>query len=74
MAGSKEKPNTQMARRQVEQLRRERDVKRVPISRAANDLKKFCDEHVRDDVLLTGFPAQKDNPYRPKAAFACAVL
>ncbi|KAK6743346.1 hypothetical protein RB195_010544 [Necator americanus] len=56
----------QQARKTVEQLRGERNMRRTPVSASAADLIRFTQDLQREDVLLTGFPNDKMNPYRPK--------
>jgi len=62
----------QQQRRIVEQLRREANIKRVNVSNAIEDLKKYIEEHENDDYLLVGFHSQKANPFREKSS--CVVL
>lgn len=62
------------AQKAVEQLRRERDVKRTPASQSINELILYVQETQKDDYLLNGFPTDKMNPYRPKSNFQCLVL
>lgn len=64
--------NLQQQRLIVEQLRREAAMKRVNVSQAIEDIKKFISEHESEDYLLVGFPSQKANPFREKSS--CSVL
>ncbi|KHJ96647.1 GGL domain protein [Oesophagostomum dentatum] len=64
----------QQARKTVEQLRGERNMRRTPVSASAADLIRFTQDLQREDVLLTGFPNDKMNPYRPKSSFQCSVI
>ncbi|VDN03169.1 unnamed protein product [Thelazia callipaeda] len=71
---SRDVHSVQQARNVVEQLRRERNVRRSTISQTANDLMRYAQEWQKDDVLLTGFPNDKMNPFRPKSSFQCLLL
>jgi len=62
----------QQVRKQLEQLRREASVQRVPVSRASNDLKKYVEDHQNDDILVVGFASQKENPFKEKSS--CSIL
>jgi len=62
----------QQQRRVVEQLRRESQIKRVNVSIAIEDLKKYIGDHENEDYLLVGFHSQKANPFREKTS--CVVL
>jgi hypothetical protein len=62
----------QQQRRVVEQLRRESQIKRVNVSIAIEDLKKYIGDHENEDYLLVGFHSQKANPFREKSS--CVVL
>uniref|UniRef100_A0A914WAH2 Guanine nucleotide-binding protein subunit gamma n=1 Tax=Plectus sambesii TaxID=2011161 RepID=A0A914WAH2_9BILA len=70
----RDRHSVQQVRKTVEQLRRERNMRREPISQRAHDLIQFVRENQRDDVLLLGFPNDKMNPYRPKSSFSCDIL
>ncbi|OTF74691.1 guanine nucleotide-binding protein subunit gamma-1-like protein [Euroglyphus maynei] len=59
-------------RRVVEQLRRESHIKRIMVSVAVEDLKKYVLEHASEDYLLVGFHSQKANPFREKSS--CVLL
>jgi len=56
----------------VEQLRREASFKRLPVSQAVEELKNYVNQHASDDVLLTGFGNNKNNPYREKSS--CQII
>jgi len=62
----------QQQRTAVEQLRREAAMKRVYVSQAVEDLKKFIQDHEQEDCLLLGFHSQKANPFREKSS--CIIL
>ncbi|CAG2164702.1 unnamed protein product [Oppiella nova] len=62
----------QQQRRVVEQLRKESQLKRMNVSTAIEDLKKYISDHENDDYLLVGFHSQKANPFREKSS--CSVL
>ncbi|KHN74217.1 Guanine nucleotide-binding proteinsubunit gamma-1 [Toxocara canis] len=64
----------QQARKVVEQLRRERNIRRGLVSQSANDLIRYTQEYQKEDVLLTSFPNDKMNPFRPKSSFQCMLL
>merc|ERR1711863_131266 len=64
--------NLQQQRIMVEQLRREAAIKRVNVSQAIEDIKKYISDHESEDYLLVGFPSQKSNPFREKSS--CNVL
>jgi len=64
--------NLQQQRIIVEQLRREAAIKRISVSQAIEDLKKYMSDHGNEDYLLVGFPTQKSNPFREKSS--CSVL
>ncbi|CAG9531342.1 unnamed protein product [Cercopithifilaria johnstoni] len=64
----------QQARSVVEQLRRERNLRRMTVCQTANDLIRYTQDCQRDDILLTGFPNDKMNPFRPKSSFQCLLL
>ncbi|KAB7505705.1 UNVERIFIED_CONTAM: hypothetical protein RMT77_000450 [Armadillidium vulgare] len=48
---------------QVNQLRLEADIPRIPVSLACHDLIKYCQEHQQYDILVTGI-SQADNPFK----------
>lgn len=64
--------NLQQQRKIVEQLRREAGLKRMEVSAAVEDLKKYIQDHESDDYLLVGFHSQKANPFREKSS--CSLL
>lgn len=55
-------------RKLVEQLQREASIKRINVSIAVEDLKKYTQEHQNSDCLLVGFHTQKANPFREKSS------
>ncbi|GFY62198.1 guanine nucleotide-binding protein subunit gamma [Trichonephila inaurata madagascariensis] len=62
----------QQRRKVVEQLRREASIKRINVSVAVEDLKKYVQEHESEDYILVGFHSQKANPFREKNS--CSIL
>ncbi|KAF8784465.1 Guanine nucleotide-binding protein subunit like protein [Argiope bruennichi] len=54
----------QHRRKVVEQLRREAAVRRINVSTAVEDLKKYIEEHKNEDYILIGFHSQKANPFQ----------
>merc|ERR1711992_527626 len=54
------------ARMEVEQLRREAAIKRIPVSQVVEDIKKFIMDHQQSDCLVEGFGRQSLNPFREK--------
>merc|ERR1711944_216341 len=62
----------QQQRLEVEQLRREAAMKRIPVSQAVEDIKAYIREHGQEDCLLTGFHGKNSNPFREKSS--CEVL
>jgi len=63
--------NLQQQRMVVEQLRREASIKRISVSQAVEDIKKYAGDHSTDDCLLTGFQ-KNSNPFREKSS--CTLL
>ncbi|KAG2471060.1 guanine nucleotide-binding protein G(I)/G(S)/G(O) subunit gamma-7-like [Polypterus senegalus] len=59
------------ARQAVEQLRLEAGIDRIKVSQAAAALVRYCQEHRRNDPLLTGVPTSA-NPYKDKKP--CVIL
>ncbi|RWS31759.1 guanine nucleotide-binding protein subunit gamma-1-like protein [Leptotrombidium deliense] len=64
----------QQQRKVVDQLRREAGMKRIRVSVAIEDLKKYIQDHENDDYLLVGFHSQKLNPFREKSSKHCPVF
>ncbi|KAF0298759.1 Guanine nucleotide-binding protein subunit gamma-1 [Amphibalanus amphitrite] len=64
--------NVQQQRILVDQLRREANIRRINVSIAVEDIKKYITDHEQDDYLLVGFSSQKANPFREKSS--CSVL
>merc|ERR1712127_113208 len=62
----------QQQRLEVEQLRREAAMKRIPVSQAVEDIKRYAMDHMMQDHLLTGFHGKNSNPFREKSS--CQVL
>merc|ERR1711997_1369556 len=62
----------QQQRLEVEQLRREAAMKRIPVSKAVEDIKAYIRDHNQEDCLLTGFHGKNSNPFREKSS--CEVL
>merc|ERR1712038_330528 len=58
---------------EVEQLRREAAMKRVPVSQAVEDIKRFALENMMQDHLIIGFPSEKSNPFREKT-WSCELV
>ena len=55
----------------VSQLRQEASIKRINVSQAIEDIKKYVMEKQCEDVLLTGFASVKQNPYWKKSKCTC---
>uniref|UniRef100_A0A915B7M3 Guanine nucleotide-binding protein subunit gamma n=1 Tax=Parascaris univalens TaxID=6257 RepID=A0A915B7M3_PARUN len=66
--------SVQQARKVVEQLKRERNIRRGLVSQSANDLIRYTQEYQKEDVLLTSFPNDKMNPFRPKSSFQSNLI
>lgn len=64
--------NLQQQRAIVDQLRREANLTRTPVSQACADIVKYVVDHEHEDCLLVGFSSQKVNPFREKSS--CNVL
>ena len=62
----------QQQRKLVEQLRREASIRRMAVSECIEEIKKFCDQHEDEDVLIKGFAKQNDNPFREKGG--CEIV
>jgi len=60
-------------RMEVEQLRREAAMKRIPVSQAVDDIKRFAMDHMMQDHLIVGFASEKANPFREKT-WSCDLL
>jgi len=56
----------------VEQLRREAAIRRINVSQAVEDIKKYIGDHEQEDYLLIGFSSQKANPFREKSS--CTLI
>jgi len=57
--------------RQVESLRFHLKLQRVPVSKAAADLKKYIEEHQQNDALVVPID-KKTNPWAEKGK--CAIV
>lgn len=56
---------------QVEQLRREAAIYRMPASQACTELISYVEKRQKNDVLLNGIPIH-ENPFKEKKT--CIVL
>merc|ERR1712024_306062 len=65
--------NVQQQRMVVEQLRREAGIKRISVSQAAEDIKKFVLDKQVSDCLLVGFSSERANPFREKS-WSCQII
>merc|ERR1739846_290047 len=63
----------QQQRLEVEQLRREAAMKRIPVSQAVEDIKRYAMDHMMQDHLIVGFASEKANPFREKT-WSCDLL
>ena len=54
-------------------LEQEASIKRINVSQAIEDLKKYVTEKQCEDVLLTGFASVKQNPYWKKSNCTCEL-
>merc|ERR1712077_126683 len=63
----------QQQRLEVEQLRREAAMKRIPVSQAVEDIKRYAMEHMMQDHLIVGFASEKANPFREKT-WSCELI
>ncbi|CEF67959.1 G-protein gamma-like domain-containing protein [Strongyloides ratti] len=61
-------------RRMIDQLRKEKDLPRTPVSRSAVELVKWTQEHKTDDVLMNGFGGDRVNPWNPKSGGLCTLI
>ncbi|XP_072884937.1 guanine nucleotide-binding protein G(I)/G(S)/G(O) subunit gamma-8-like [Hemitrygon akajei] len=59
------------ARLAVEQLKLEVHIDRMQVSKAAAELLAYCEEHAKEDPLVTPVP-NSSNPFRDKSM--CAIL
>lgn len=55
----------------VDQLRTEKNVKRIKVSEAANELKSYVEKIQREDPLVTGVPGNQ-NPFKDKSS--CTLI
>jgi len=65
--------NIQQQRAVVEQLRREANIKRISVTQAIEDIKKFMLDNQRDDFLMVGFSSERANPWREKT-WSCQII
>merc|ERR1711997_1125799 len=63
----------QQQRLEVEQLRREAAMKRIPVSQAVEDIKRYAMDHMMQDHLIVGFASEKANPFREKT-WSCELI
>merc|ERR1711988_535879 len=49
----------QQQRLEVEQLRREAAMKRIPVSQAVEDIKRYAMDHMMQDHLIVDLPAKR---------------
>lgn len=61
----------QQLKKTVEQLRHEANIDRMKVSQAGAELQAYCQEHAREDMLLTGVPTAA-NPFKEKKT--CLIL
>ena len=64
----------QQQRLMVDQLRVEASIKRIKVSQAIEDIKKYVIEKQNEDILLTGFNNVKQNPYYKKSSCTCELV
>ena len=55
----------------VDQLRTEKNVRRIKVSEAANELKSYVEKIQREDPLVTGVPGNQ-NPFKEKSS--CTLI
>lgn len=60
---SSQATNIANMKKTVQQLQREVSMKREKISVVGRELVEYCQEHAKNDVLVTGFKSQKQNPF-----------
>lgn len=58
-------------RKQVEQLRQEAAIERMPVSKTAAELTQYCLDHTNDDALLVGV-APSENPFKENKS--CSII
>ncbi|XP_010862193.1 guanine nucleotide-binding protein G(I)/G(S)/G(O) subunit gamma-T2a [Esox lucius] len=50
---------------ELEQLKKEINTPREPVSKTCKDIMEFCESKAGTDLLITGVPDDK-NPYKPE--------
>eukprot|EP00092_Neocalanus_flemingeri_P035383 GFUD01038496.1.p1 GENE.GFUD01038496.1~~GFUD01038496.1.p1 ORF type:complete len:125 (-),score=23.17 GFUD01038496.1:53-427(-) len=65
-SSKKTKASLAQQRKDLNQLRKEVTIKRLPVSSAINDLVSFVSDQSSQDFLLSGHEGKKSNPYRDK--------
>jgi len=61
----------QALQKQVDQLRQEASIQRIPVSKAIEDLVTFMNQQSTTDVLVVGI-SQSENPFRDQKG--CIIL
>ncbi|XP_013394616.1 guanine nucleotide-binding protein G(I)/G(S)/G(O) subunit gamma-12 [Lingula anatina] len=61
----------QALQKQVEQLRHEASIRRIPVSQAIQELLTYTNQNAPSDVLLNGI-SQSENPFRDQKN--CTIL
>ncbi|XP_013782243.1 guanine nucleotide-binding protein G(I)/G(S)/G(O) subunit gamma-12-like [Limulus polyphemus] len=61
----------QAMKTQVMQLRQEANIQRVNVSQACEELIKYCMEHQKGDILVTGI-SQSENPFKENKG--CVII
>ena len=51
----------------VEQLKTEKNIRRIKVSEACNELKTYVEKIQREDPLVTGVPSNQ-NPFKDKSS------
>ena len=65
-SSKKRKASVAQQRQDVNQLRKEVKIKRLPVSVAIMDLVGFVSQQSSQDFLLSGYEGKKSNPFREK--------
>uniref|UniRef100_T1JYW6 Guanine nucleotide-binding protein subunit gamma n=1 Tax=Tetranychus urticae TaxID=32264 RepID=T1JYW6_TETUR len=59
----------------IKQLRREVAIRRIKVSKAVEDLKKYTEAHEQKDYLWKGFKSIRENPFRERPRYdICGCL